>query len=75
MEATGYRRLTADVGKEKEKASMSDDKQSLESKFDKMIKEPLTAKEKAGAFVVAIVLIALCVGVWMLPDLINHVTK
>ncbi len=50
---------------------MADEKTTLEEKVDALRKEPLTAKEKTGAIVVAVVLIALCIGVWLLPDLIG----
>ncbi len=50
---------------------MHAEKQSLGESVEAMAKEPLTAKEKIGAIVVAVVLIGFCVAVWVLPDLVN----
>jgi C4-dicarboxylate transporter len=49
---------------------MNDDK-TLEQKVDELRSEPITAKDKAVGLLIAVVLLALCIGVWMKPDLIG----
>jgi hypothetical protein len=47
------------------------DEKTLEQKVDELRSEPITAKDKAVGFLIAVVLLALCVGVWIQPDLIG----
>lgn len=44
---------------------------SLEQKVDEIRSEPVTAKDKVIGVVIAVLFIALCVGVWAKPDLIS----
>jgi len=58
------------VQESQESIPAAEAKSSLEDSMAEIRKEPITAKDKIVGMIIAILLIALCVGVWLVPDLI-----